>query len=182
MYFLFLFILGMFFPLAQATTMFYLNDTQQANLSDAVVIAHIGTAKTSPHPEYPTIMTETTIIVEEVLFGEAPKTLHIRQLGGTYNGKTLYIPGDAKFETGTRVVLFLNKENDTWFLTALEQSQYELEKKGRLGWILKKKYHEGLVYQNTKGHIVPYVPPIHKPFQSLTHLRSKLRAIERGAK
>ena len=182
MFSLFFFLWSWIVPVSQATTMFYLNDSQQASLSDAVVVAQIGTSKTSPHPDYPTIMTETTILVEEVLLGEAPSTLQIRQIGGKYNGKTLYLPGDARLELGSKVVLFLNQENGTWYLTALDQSKYDLENRGRMGWILKKRYHDGMVYQDEKGKLRPFTPPTTPPIQSLRNFRAKMRTLKGATK
>ena len=70
-----------------ATSMYYVDDVQQAQLSDAVVIATIGDSKTKSHPQYKSIMTETQIFVENIIIGNAPKFLKIRQMGGTLNGK-----------------------------------------------------------------------------------------------
>ena len=178
MFSLLFFLWSWLLPPVHATTMLYLDDAQQASISDAVVVAQISTSKTGPHPDYPTIMTETTILVEEVLLGSAPTTLQIRQIGGTYNGKTLYLPGDARLELGSKVVLFLNQENGTWYLTALDQSKYDLENRGRMGWVLKKRYHDGLVYRNEKGNILPFTPPTTPPLQSLTNFRAKMRAFK----
>ena len=166
---------------AQATTMMYLNDVQQAQLSDAVVVARIGSAHTAPHPDYPTIMTDTTIIVEEVLFGQAPTELQLRQIGGTYQEKTLYIPGDARLKYDERVVLFLNENNGQWYLTALEQSKYTLVKQGRRGLVLSRTLNDGFVLRDASGQLRPYTPP-NKPPETLRSFRLRMRTLKGGAK
>ena len=166
-------------PPAQATTRYYLDDIQQAQLSDAVVIAHIGEAQTSPHPDYPTLMTETTIIIEEVLLGDAPSSLKIRQMGGEYQGKTLFIPGDARFKYNERVVLFLKENNGHWYLTALEQSKYTLVSQSRRGWVLSQTLGDGFVQRDFSGNLIPYTPP-QKPPEPLTQFRTRMRTLRGG--
>ena len=160
---------------SSATTMFHVSDLEQAQKSDAVVIATIGTAKTGPHPNKKSIMTETNILVEEVLAGNAPRFLTIRQMGGTLNGKTMYVPGDARLNEGKKVVLFLHEENGHWYLTAMEQSKYELSHHARLGWVMKRELHGGLVVRTSEGRLAPFKPPKKKPIQTLTEFKNTLR-------
>ena len=170
-----LFIFSLFLwpiPQAQATTMFFVDDATQAKQSDAVVIATVGTAQTRSTET--SILTETQIIVDEVLSGYAPHALSIIQTGGTYEGKTLYFPGDARLQEGQKVVLFLTEEGGKWYLTALEQSKYDLEKHPRLGWIMKRKLNEGLVVRDSEGHLVPYKPTQKKPFVFLSDFRKQI--------
>ena len=158
-----------------ATSMYYINDVQQAQLSDAIVIATIGSARTTPHPQYNSIMTETQITVQEVIMGEAPKNLRIRQMGGTWQGKTLFVPGDAKLIEGQKVILFLNEQEGNWYLTALEQSKYDLQKHNRLGWIVKRTLHEGVLTRDKNGALVPFKPVQPKPFRTLQEFKETLR-------
>ena len=176
---LFIFLWFWLCPVAEATTLFYLDDIQQAELSDAVVVARIGTAQTSPHPDYPTIMTETTIIIEEILLGHAPSELKIRQIGGRYQGKTLFVPGDAQFKYNERVVLFLNEKNGHWYLTALGQSKYSLVSQSRKGWVLSQSLGDGFVQRAPSGELVPYTPP-QKPPEPLTRFRARMRSLRGG--
>jgi hypothetical protein len=170
---LFLFFALILFPPSFATSMYYIDDVQQAQLSDAVVIAKIGSAQTKPHPQYKSLMTETEIMVEEIIIGNAPKFLKIRQMGGTMNGKTMVVPGDAKLEAGSKVVLFLNEQDGTWYLTALEQSKYNLEQHHRLGWIMKRALHEGILTRDTNGALIPFKPVQPKPFLTLNEFRTQ---------
>ncbi|MEC7985110.1 MAG: hypothetical protein VX278_08095, partial [Myxococcota bacterium] len=63
------FVLALWGERAEATTAYHVTDIEQAELSTAVVIAQISTSNTRPHPTHQSIMTETNIVVEEVLYG-----------------------------------------------------------------------------------------------------------------
>jgi len=160
---------------SMATTMFHVTDTEQAKTSDAVVIATIGSATTSRHPNKKSIMTETNILVEEVLLGHAPTFLTIRQMGGTLNEKTMYVPGDAHLTEGSKVVLFLNEESGTWYLTAMEQSKYELSHHHKMGWLMTRELHGGLVVRTSQGALAPFKPTQEKPFQRLSEFRVTMK-------
>ena len=165
---------------ADATTAYHVTDVEQAELSTAVVIAQISTSTTRPHPNHQSIMTETNIVVEEVLYGKAPSHLNIRQIGGTLHGKTLYLPGDARLKEGERCVLFLHAQNGVWYLTALEQSKYRLVPQGRLGWTLERNLSEGLVTRDQSGALAPYVEPPKAPIKRLADFRLELKKLQKG--
>ena len=158
-----------------ATTMFHVSDLEQAKNSDAVVIATIGSAQSGPHTDRKSIMTETNIFVDEVIAGNAPKFLKIRQMGGTHNGKTMYVPGDARLVEGTKVVLFLHEEGGQWYLTAMEQSKYDLSHHPRLGWVMKRELHGGLVVRTSTGRLAPFKPQKQKPIQTLSDFKTTLK-------
>ena len=165
---------------ASATTAYHVTDIEQARLSTAVVVARIGAAKTQAHPTYQSIMTETEVFVDEVLYGAAPARLRIRQIGGALNGKTLYLPGDARLKEGETCVLFLHKSNGTWFLTALEQSKYRLISMNRLGMIMERNLSEGIVTRDSNGKLVPYQEPKKAPIKRLVDLRKELNRLQKG--
>ena len=172
---MFLFLLSLMFTSpSHATSMYFVSNLQQAQQSDAVVIATIGDASSAPHPTYNTVMTETSIVVDEVLVGDAPKELTIRQIGGTLNGKTLHVPGDARLQKGSKVVLFLNAQDEIWYLTAMEQSKYDLSFHPKLGWIMKRNLPEGLWTRNAEGVLTPYKPKKQKPYLSLHDFRQSI--------
>ena len=160
---------------ASATTMFHVSDIEQARQSDAVIVATIGTSKTAIHPNKKSIMTETNIFVEEVLTGNAPRFLTIRQIGGTLDGKTMYVPGDARLSEGSKVVLFIHEENGQWYLTAMEQSKYDLQHHKRLGWVMKRELHGGLVVRTSEGRLAPFKPQKQKPIQTLSEFKKSLK-------
>jgi hypothetical protein len=113
--------------LAWATSVLLLDDVEQAALSTAVVVARVGEAKVSLHPRWSRPVTRTELAVEQVLRGAAPERLVVEQLGGTWQGRRLTIPGDATLIAGVTYVLFLRRTDEGWFLTALQQSAWRID-------------------------------------------------------
>ncbi len=158
---------------ASATSALYLSEVEQAAQSTAVVVASIGEAKVGVHPKWKRPITTTTVHVQEVIIGKAPAQLTIEQLGGTIDGKTLHIPGDASFRRGERCVLFLRQLDGEWFLTAMQQSKYELREERR-GTFLRRSLSEGLFVWGRDG-LQPYQEPPTRPLSTLDDFRSRLR-------
>ena len=158
---------------ASATSALYLSDVEQAAESTAVVIARVGEARQAVHPEWQRPLTHTTIEVEEVLVGKAPANLTIEQLGGVLDGQVHYVPGDAVLKAGERCLLFLRNVDGGWFLTAMQQSKYELLE-GERGTFVKRAFFEGL-FVNTPEGLKPFAPPRKRPVQLLSDLREKFR-------
>jgi len=167
---------------AAATSALYLTDVEQAVESTAVVVATIGSARVEVHPKWQRPITLTTIHVAEVLLGSAPKKLTIEQFGGTIAGKTLYIAGDARFEQGERCVLFLRQLDGNWFLTAMQQSKYEIHEAARQVF-LRRPLSDGLFVRTDKG-LKPFKEPPNKPVLTLGQFREELRRSlsEKGAR
>ncbi len=166
---------------ALATSALYLTDVEQAAESTAVVVARVGAARSAVHPKWNRPLTLTSIDVEEALVGSAPSSLVIEQLGGVLDGKVHYIPGDARLKEGERCVLFLRQVDGSWFLTAMQQSKYQLLE-GKRGTFVKRSGSEGL-FVNTPEGLKPFAPPRKRPVQLLSELRERLqRALgEKGA-
>lgn len=167
---------------ASATSALYVTDTEQARLSTAVVVATIGKVEAEAHETY-RIVTRTSIKVDEVLFGQAPAELRIEQIGGTLAGVTVFVPGDARFEAGERCVLFLRQVEGGWYLTAMEQSRYELRQQPRLGATMHRVLHTGLYKWDERGKLVEFTEAPDRPIKLLTRFRAKMEALAaEGAK
>jgi len=169
-------------PPASATSAIYLTEVEQAAESTAVVVATIGSARVEVDPKWQRPITLTTIHVAEVLLGSAPEKLTIEQFGGTIAGKTLFIPGDARLKRGERCVLFLRQVDGNWFLTAMQQSKYEIHEAARQV-LLRRTLSDGLFVRTDKG-LEPLEEPPHKPVLTLRRLREELRRSfsEKGAR
>jgi len=163
---------------AFATTALFVTDAEQAELSTAVVVATVGNAEVGPHERYETVATRTTIRVDETLYGQAPKELVINQIGGTLNGQTVYIPGDARLERGERCVLFLRQVDGRWYLTAMEQSKYRLVDHARFGTIMERRLGDGIVFRNATGELVDYDEPIRAPIKRFTLFRVAMARLD----
>lgn len=75
---------------------------------------------------------QTTIQVQQVHMGKTTsKTVVIQQIGGTHEGVTTKIAGDAKFEMGEEVIVFLKKgTGNLHFLNAMGQAKYTVSRVG----------------------------------------------------
>jgi hypothetical protein len=111
---------------AEATSALRLDDLEQARVSTAVVVATVGVSEPGVHAVWNRPTTLTTVRIEEVLHGRAPATVKIEQLKTDAGGIHGTIPGDAELREGERCVLFLLREGDGWYLTALGQSKLRI--------------------------------------------------------
>jgi len=115
---------------AGATVMRYLSLPEHLGLSDLVVRARVGEARTFVG-EGGMPFTDTELEVLEVLKGQAPAggKLVVRQMKGEVDGAYRSVPGDAVLIPGEEVVLFLHGvEGGVAYLTALGQSKYKVER------------------------------------------------------
>jgi hypothetical protein len=112
---------------AHATVVVPLTLADQVSRADLVVRARVGAQHSAYVPERGAILTWSELEVTEVLKGQAGATLTLRQMGGTADGETMLVPGDAHLATGDDAVLFLRQDGDTVFLFALAQSAYVVE-------------------------------------------------------
>ena len=111
---------------AYATVILHLTLAQKA--ADAEAIVHGKVVSQSTLEEEGKIHTYTAIEVKEWLKGDGEPEIKIRQLGGTLNGITQKIAGDASFKIGEEVVLFLRPRGAYFTLTGLSQSKYAVIK------------------------------------------------------
>jgi hypothetical protein len=164
---------------AHATSALYVSDDEQARLSSAVAVVTVGTAKQGVHPQWGRPITRTELKIDELLYGSAPAAVVIEQFGGTVDGKTLRMPGDARFEPGERCVVFLRQQDGQWFLTAMEQSKYRIVRQGRLD-VLERSLGDGIFVRGGDGHLLPYEERLPKPVYLLSDLRAALARVARA--
>ena len=77
---------------AAATSVLYLTDREQAQQSDAVVLATITDQRVERHPVWNRPTTISTVRVDEVLHGTAPAEFEIHQLKGELGGNSTELP------------------------------------------------------------------------------------------
>lgn len=113
--------------LAHATVVVPVTLTEQVHGSDLVVRARVGAVESRFVPERGAIVSWTELAVTDVLKGQAPSSLVLRQLGGTADGQTMLVPGDAHLTSGDDVILFLRHDpsgSSDVLLYAMAQSAY----------------------------------------------------------
>lgn len=126
----------MFASTAHATVMKYADLTMLVEISDVIVQGTV--VKETFLQEDGHTVTRTEIKVSRTFLGEPLKTRVFQQWGGVADEKTSGVPGDARFEIGEEVILFMHTapKSPGLFLSALGQSKYKVlkEKGGPQVW------------------------------------------------
>jgi len=163
---------------AHATSQVLLSQTELATESAAVIRGTIGEQKVVLPPEWKRPITQTEVRVAEVLYGKAPMTVVVEQIGGEWGGETLYVAGDAKLKPGEEVVLFLMERDGHWLLTAMEQSKYTVEAT-LAGPALHRDLTSGFFLRGPEGRLKA-VDDLHDPEVRLEDMVKLLNEIEEG--
>jgi hypothetical protein len=109
---------------ASATTVVALSRDELTAQSDLIVRASVVSQRSGWNDDHSQIVTWTRLRVAEYLKGSGATELVLRQFGGTVDGMTSEIPGDARLVVGQHAVLFLRQGPSVVFLTALSQAAY----------------------------------------------------------
>lgn len=120
--------LGLFVSSASATVMKYAGIDRLIEISDVIIHADVLEQKTYFDKEQNRVVTDTTFGVNRAFYGDVGEKVTIQQWGGEHNGQTHFIPGDAQFEIGEEVVVFLHEGKDVVALSALGQAKFSVEK------------------------------------------------------
>lgn len=135
---------------AMATTALHFSDAQLAEKSDVIVLAEVtGQVTFVGRDGLP--YTDTTLTVERVLHGavRVGAQLKVRQIGGTVEGVTRFVPGDAVLDLGERSVFFLadrTPDEDVLYLTQLAQSVLEVVAEDAQGDLILGREFHGLTF------------------------------------
>lgn len=114
---------------AQATVMRYADLARLVEISDIIVQGTVAEQSTYFDKAQGRVVTDTTFAVQRAFSGKVKERVTIQQWGGTYEGVTHMIAGDARFEKGEEVVVFLHRGADgVVALSALGQSKYSVVK------------------------------------------------------
>ncbi|WP_437631191.1 hypothetical protein [Sorangium sp. So ce854] len=164
---------------ADATTAVLLSREELVLRSATVARVIVGQSYTTESDDGKSIVTRTELRVTQPLKGlEADKggakVLLLEQIGGTYNGKTQRVLGDARLSAGEDAVVFLRQgDKGRWHLTALALSVYHVDAKG-----LARRSLDGLrLVRRSGGALVP----IHVPADELEPVESLMTDVVRIA-
>ncbi|WP_437654723.1 hypothetical protein [Sorangium sp. So ce1182] len=156
---------------ADATTAVLLSREELVLRSATIARVIVGRSFTAESDDGRSIVTRTELTLTQPLKGGeagkgAAKVLLLEQIGGTYNGKTQRVLGDAKLSPGEDAVVFLRPgDKGRWHLTALALSVYHVDAKG-----LARRSLEGLqLVRRSGGALVPVPVPADEiePVESL---------------
>ena len=161
-------------PLASATSALYLSEKEQAVQSTAVVVARVFERTPIQVENHRRPMQQTRLLIDEVLYGQAPNEIQLVQIGGTRDGISTTLPGDGVLHKGDRAVLFLRQEQGKWYLTALGQSVYYLVERNNQTH-LAQDLQLNLYKRDGDGNLKKYHPE-HKTKFTLEAMRLVLNA------
>lgn len=119
---------GLFVSTASATVMKYTDVERLIEISDVIVHAEVVDQTTYYDKTQKRVVTDTTLGVKRAFYGKVGEKVTIQQWGGTYKGQTHTIPGDARFEPGEEVIVFLHRGEGVIALSALGQAKFSVEK------------------------------------------------------
>lgn len=165
---------------ALATSQVYVPLDVLARQSTAVIRGRIGEATVSRDPRTARPRTHTTLHVGELLWGQAPARLQIVQTRGEIDGVVTQIPSDPELKPGAEVVLFIREVEGRWYLTALDQSLFEIVQQGR-ATVLRRELSDGLFTRQKDGtmsRLVQREPPV----RTLDALRALLARVPTAVK
>lgn len=146
---------GLSGALADATTMLFLSRDELVARSALVVRVEVGKAVTAPSADGTTVLTTTEVNVLDYLKGSGGKTLQIEQMGGTLNGKTLYVPGDGRLVPGEQALLFLSTDGaGKVHLSVLAQSVYHVGADG----LARRDLKDATFLRRKEGKLVHVEP------------------------
>ncbi|WP_437720067.1 hypothetical protein [Sorangium sp. So ce861] len=163
---------------ADATTAVLLSREELVRKSATVARVTVGKSYTTESEDGRSIVTRTELTVTQPLKGGAdsggPKVIVLEQLGGTYNGKTQRVLGDASLSQGEDAVVFLRPgDKGRWHFTALALSAYHVDAKG-----LARRSLEGLHLVRRNGAALV---PVHAPAEEVEPVESLMTDVVRIA-
>ncbi len=93
-----------------------------------VVVGDLTSRTSFWNDAHDTIYTEYTVRPERVVKGKAPAELRLRLMGGSLDGKTLTVPGNARVEEGERVLLVLRDQGTYQTLVGMSQGKWSVRR------------------------------------------------------
>lgn len=119
--------LGVLVSSASATVMKHADLPRLVEISDIIVQGKVTEKDTYFDDDQQRVVTDVTVEVERNYHGAEGDKVVFQQWRGEYDGEFHAIPGDASFEKGEEVVVFLHTGDDgDVALSALGQSKYEV--------------------------------------------------------
>ncbi|MHB1847309.1 MAG: hypothetical protein ACYCWW_20995 [Deltaproteobacteria bacterium] len=160
-------------PEARAIVMEALSLEQLTQRADAVV--HGQVVGQTVRREGTNLWTTTELRVAEPLKGTAAGNLTFEQLGGTLDGRTQRIAGDAVFTLGEDVVVFLTKTPKGYVLYGFSQGKFTVAEDPVSGarTVTQDLSQASLVVRRGEAAPARYAPP------TLDDFRAEIRSFAR---
>jgi len=164
---------------ALATSVVLLDLETHLSESTAVVEAVVETKEMLLDERTQRPVTDVAVRVTEVVHGDAPARLTVRQLKGKVGDVELYFAGAGDFVPGARVLLFLTKAEGRWWLTALAQSLFEVSGEGEDALAVRHLDQLHLFFRDPDLGVFPLEGHEEAPAK-LSALKARVRATSKG--
>ena len=173
---------GVFAGSVGATIVKSLGLDELSRTADVVVHGHVEHQESMWGPQRSRIYTVTKVRVSETLKGDATKdrVLTVRQLGGTVDGISQIIAGNAKLADGEEVIVFLRRdpEEPLHYVVGMAQGKYTVDRSSPQPRVVRNL--RGLALAETKdGRLLTPIEPKaapERPAPSLSAFKAQVRS------
>lgn len=172
---------GLLVSSASATIMKHADLPRLVESSDVIVHGNVVEKDTYFDEKQRRVVTDVTVEVERNFYGAEADTVQFQQWRGEHDGQFHAIPGDASFEKGEEVVVFLHEGDDgVVALSALGQSKYEVVRNGSNTLVTRDLQDIAFVVERADGNSEIK----HKPNEThgLESFTAELEALVAGIK
>jgi hypothetical protein len=127
------------------------------------------------------IITLTRLHVESWLKGSSATDIVLEQLGGTVDGVSSRVSGDARLSVGQRGVFFLRAQNGRVYLTALSLAVYFVDAPKKGPATVRRDLSDLTFVHLVEGRYVIGPPPV-EAAETLEHLVDDITSIVKRQK
>ncbi len=166
---------------AEATVVVPLTRAELLQRSDLVVRATVVGQQSQWNDDHTQIVTLTRLRVAAWVKGSGPQELVLEQIGGSVDGLTSRIAGEAYVSRGQDAVFFLRTQGARVYLTALAMSVYYIEPAPSGQLMVRRNLSQLSFARPTNGQYVIADAPV-EIAESLDHLMADLASLARGAR
>jgi len=147
-------------PTADATTLIRRSTEELTVLSEFVVEGTVTDVEARWREDHKFVYTYVTVDVDEVMKGQLREsTIVLEELGGTANGVTATVEGVPVFETGERVIVFLDVVDDAYRCHGFAQGKFTVED-SRLGRVVTRPQDVELTFgRDQSGRLDSTIDP-----------------------
>jgi hypothetical protein len=156
-------------PQAEASVVRALSLQDLVERADHVVIAVPEEKQSRRHDDGRLIVTDVSLRVKRVLKGDAKVggVLIATRLGGKLETIALQVPGEATFEIGAEVLVFLRGIGDPadrqLRVVGMSQGVMLVERKGETPMVMPGGAHAALMQPSDSGRLEPGEPAVREP-------------------
>ncbi len=145
---------------AGATIVKALSVKEMSTVADVIVVGEVVDQRTFWNDEKTRIYTVTRVRVSEALKGTSEGAeIEIRQIGGTLDGLTQSIVGNAKLAKGEEVLVFLDRDDQKplHYVIGMAQGKFSIDRSSGVARVVRSM--EGLALAKTDAKKIVELAP-----------------------